>query len=93
MQVDADQYVAFIGRSPVQFADDVEGQFGPMFCWKSYGFYGWRCGIMSTFTRRNSRSAVHDEVVDVVIDTRPPDAFTASLFHLYDAAVAFTREV
>ena len=93
LQVHADQHVACIGRCPMQFADDVEGQVGPRFCWKMYGFYGWRCGNMSTLTRRDARRAVHDEVVDIVIDTRAPDALTASVFHLLDAAVAFMREL
>ena len=31
-------------------------------------------------------------VVDVVVDTRPPDPLTPSLFHLNVAAVSFMRE-
>ena len=77
----------------MQFGDDVEGKFGPRFGRKRYGFYGWSWGSMSTLTRRNARTAVHDEVGDVVIDTRAPDALTASLFHLHDSAVAVMREV
>ena len=48
---------------------------------------------MPTRNGSNTRSAVHDEVQDVVVDIKPPDALPASLFHLQGAAMAVMREV
>ena len=86
-----EQNVAYIWRSPIHFAPNVQSQVAPWLGRKSYALY-MRCLASMATISRNNGGAIHHEFGDVLVDSKPTDALRASLLYLYDAPVAFVRE-